>query len=145
MRYSLRNNKKGITLVESVLALAILVLIAVAVFSLFTAANSFIAGSGGETAAYAESVQKMDFLIAAVSDSGALCSDPITGELSVKQVKEALSDTGLYDAEISARVSLYDPSLPQQPENIRGWYLTLTYQGMTLQGFASYGREGVSS
>lgn len=137
----LKNNKKGVTLVESVLALAILALLAVAVFSLFTTGNSAIAKGRSEVAAYAEAAQKMDFLIAAVSDSAALCSDPITWELSAEQIKEAFPHAGLHDAEISAQVSLYDPTLPRQPENIRGWYLILTYKGVTLSGFTSYGKE----
>lgn len=145
MNHLLKNSKKGVTLVEAVLALVILALIAAAVFSLFTAGNGTIATNSAKAAAYAEAVQKMDYLIAAISDNAAICSDPITGELSVVQVKTAFPDGDLYDAEITAEVSLYDPSLPQQPGNIRGWYLTLTYKGVTLKGFTSLVKGGIES
>ena len=137
MSQLLKNSKRGVTLVESVLALAILALIAVALLSLFTAGNSAIADRNSKAAAYAEAVQKMDFLIAAVSNNADICSDPVTGELSADIVKQAFPDGNLHAAEITAEVSLYDPSLPQYPNNIRGWYLTLTYKGVTLTGFTA--------
>lgn len=137
----LKNNKKGVTLVESVLALAILALLAVAVFSLFATGDVAITRSRGKAGVYAEAAQKMDFLMAAVSDSADLCADPITWELSAEQIRDLFPHVDLYGAEISAQISLYDPDLPRQPENIRGWYLTLTYKGVTLNGFTSYGKE----
>lgn len=141
MKQYLANSKKGITLVESVLALAILALVGVALLSLFTTGSTAISAESNQAAVYAAAVQKMDFLMAAVSDCGASCADPISGELSAAQLKEALPQGGLHDAEITAQVSLYDTSLPPRLDNLRGWYLTLTYQGVTLNGFTSYTRE----
>ena len=141
MNAHLPNNKKGVTLVESVLALAILALVAVALLSLFTTGSTAVSAESNRAAAYATAVQKMDFLMAAVSDCGASCADPISGELSVAQLKAALPQGSLHNTEITAKVSLYDTSLPSRLENVRGWYLTLTYQGVMLDGFTSYTRE----
>ena len=43
---------------------------------------------------------------------------------------------------ITAEISLYDPDGDPTVANVRGWYLTLTYDGVSTKGFAS-NSEGV--
>ena len=48
---------------------------------------------------------------------------------------------GIFGANPSEKVC-YDSSLPETADNVRGWYLELTYKGVTVKGFAS-NSEGV--
>ena len=143
-----KKSKKGITLVESVVAVVLLAMFAIGVLTLLTSGGVKIQEISKDAAAYAEATQKLDLAISAISngssDTGYISKTDVSGvttcSLDVSNLKSAL---GLGDdVQISPTVSRYDESEGETPENVRGWYLELTYKGVTVKGFAS-NSEGV--
>lgn len=151
-------SKKGVTLVEAVIAVVVLGLFATGILNLLTAGSSKIHKTFADSATYTEASAQLDLVIAAISNGSEefiikdLNAEPPTCKLDVAKLREAV---GLgEDTEITAQASLYDnldvsginPLYPaetvQELTEIRGWYITLTYQGVTLNGFAS-NSEGV--
>lgn len=141
-----KKSKKGITLVESVIAVVVLGIFAVGVLSLLTSGGVKILQISNESAAYSEATQRLDMVISAVSngstnyiiktDTGSVT----TCDLSISGLKTVLGFND--ETDITAVISLYDTSEDPTVTNVRGWYLTLTYQGATVTGFAS-NSEGV--
>lgn len=143
-----RRSKQGVTLVESVIAVVVLGMFATGVLSLLTTGGAKIMEISGESAAYAEATQKLDLVISAISNgsdeaAGYIVVNNTTGEVSldIVNLKTAL-DLDLDDVTIVADTSLYDSSAGATESNVRGWYLTLTYGGETVTGFAG-NNEGV--
>lgn len=141
-----RRSKQGVTLVESVIAVVVLGMFATGVLSLLTTGGAKIMEISGESAAYAEATQKLDLVISAISNgsdeaAGYIVVDNATGEvrLDIQNLKRALD---LDDVTIVPVTSLYDNSAGATESNVRGWYLTLTYGGETVTGFAG-NNEGV--
>ena len=87
----------------------------------------------------------MDLVISAISNGS---SDYIvgetTGEVETVSLKlDVLKSTlNLTDVTITAVPDLYDTAIPATKANLRGWYLTLTLNGVTVKAFAS-NSEGV--
>lgn len=161
-----QKSKRGVTLVECVIAVAVLGLLAVGVLNLLTAGGTKIAKLSKEAADQAKATQLLDLAISAISNGSDeyivktevdnknspchLYTDALKGFLKV--------DDGCI-VELSATCSLYSTPTPQATIDadkslinyplldIRGWYLTLTYTGqsgkpITVTGFAS-NSEGV--
>ena len=140
MKIFQEKSKKGITLVESVLAVVILSILTIGVLTLLTAGGVKIEKISNESNTYSEAVQKMDLIISAISNGSAeyIQTDP-TVALKIDELKSTFS---LNDVEMTATPELYDSAEPATVGNFRGWYLTLTYQGATVKGFVS-NSEGV--
>ena len=136
-----KKSKKGITLVESVVAVVLLAMFAIGVLTLLTSGGVKIQEISKDAAAYAEATQKLDLAISAISN-GAYIEKDATDLVSLKD--EALRTKLGLDASdtLSGRAELYKLSDPATSTNVRGWYLELTYKGVTVKGFAS-NSEGV--
>ena len=136
-----KKSKKGITLVESVVAVVLLAMFAIGVLTLLTSGGVKIQEISKDAAAYAEATQKLDLAISAISN-GAYIEKDATDLVSLKD--EALRTKLGLDASdtLSGRAELYKLSAPATSTNVRGWYLELTYKGVTVKGFAS-NSEGV--
>jgi len=130
-----RNNKKGITLVEVIVGVFVLSIFAVGILSLLIYNNQAVSDSTREKAATSSAAQKMDTVIAAVSngpDSGFLTldgDDNVTGlELDALC---ALVDLTAGAITVDA-VDQYDAS------TIRGWYITLKYSDeVSVKGYVA--------
>lgn len=144
MKTMMKKSKKGVTLVESVFAVVILGILSIGIISLLTSGGVKIQEISQESGAYSQAVQKMDLVISAISngsnnyiikdesdDSCTLATDKLLETLNLSSGETLGCSAELYDATKDPTVS-----------NLRGWYLTLTYQGVTVKGFAS-NSEGV--
>jgi len=145
MNFLPKHSKKGITLVESVIAVVCLAILTIGIISLLSTGSAKIIKTGHTSAAASEATQKMDLLISAISNgSGIKITNESTGaevcDLDLEELNTLLSLGG---AEVSSTRSFYeepDPvtmNEPYGPKNVRGWYLTLTWNGVTVRGFAS--------
>lgn len=125
-----KKSKRGITLVESVVAVVVLGILVTGILTLLTTGGIKIQEISGESATYAKACQKMDLVISALSNG----SDTyITDDtLNVDNLKSCL-DFDDADVDITAKSVNYEG----ESGKVRGWYLTLTYQDVTVQGFAS--------
>jgi len=137
-----KNSKKGVTLVESVFAVVILGIFAIGILTLLTSGGTKIQQISHEASAYTEATQKLDMAMSAISNGStnyiieAEASGVTTVTLDVTGLQTALG----FDASevaITQEIELYDASGSATPSNVRGWYLTLTYNGATVKGFAS--------
>lgn len=133
-----KKSKKGITLVESVVAVVLLAMFAIGVLTLLTSGGVKIQEISKDAAAYAEATQKLDLAISAISNGAYIDKNETKNTVTLKVVdlKTKLS------AEVEGEISLYDGDAGPKPDNVRGWYLELTYNGVTVKGFAS-NSEGV--
>jgi len=148
----MNNSKKGVTLVESVFAVVILSILTIGIITLLTAGGIKIYEISGESAAYSKATQKMDLLIASISNGS---SDYITYQAETEDTERKcnLNTTGI-ETELGVtintsktRVSMYDGTTPAivapvVVHNVRGWYITFTYDGVVMSGFAA-NSEGV--
>ena len=137
-----KKSKKGVTLVESVFAVVILGIFAVGILTLLTSGGTKIQQISHEASAYTEATQKLDMTISAISNGSsdyiieAEAGGVTTVTLNVAGLQSALG----FDASavtITPTLELYDASAAATPSNVRGWYLELTYNGATVNGFAS--------
>ena len=139
----MRKNKKGITLVESVLAVVILAILCIGVISLLTAGGVKIFQISDNANAHAHAVQQLDMVISAISNGSAeyitTNASDSTVALDTTKLTDALKEANpaISSATISAEPSLYDNTEPATNSNFSGCYLTLTYKGATVYGFAS--------
>lgn len=124
-----KNSKRGITLVESVVAVVVLGILVTGILTLLTTGGIKIQEISGESATYAKACQKMDLVISAISNG----SDTYIHDdnLDVDDLKNCLGFGT--DVDITATTVKYD----EAPDKVRGWYLKLEYQEVTVQGFAS--------
>ena len=144
MKTMMKKSKKGVTLVESVFAVVILGILSIGIISLLTSGGVKIQEISQESGAYSQAAQKMDLVISAISNG----SDKyiIKGEsddtctLDTGKLLETLNLSGVVT--LGCTAELYDATKDPTVSNLRGWYLTLTYQGVTVKGFAS-NSEGV--
>lgn len=127
-----KNSKRGITLVESVVAVVVLGILVTGILTLLTTGGIKIQEISGESATYAKACQKMDLVISAISNG----SDSYIHDNAL-DVNALISGLSLGDVTIAQTADLYDASASATDDNIRGWYLKLTYQDVTVQGFAS--------
>lgn len=124
-----KKSKRGITLVESVVAVVVLGILVTGILTLLTTGGIKIQEISGESATYAKACQKMDLVISALSNG----SDTyITDDtLNVTALKSCLGFGD--DVVITAEPVDYEG----ESGKVRGWYLELKYQDVTVQGFAS--------
>ena len=140
MKFLPKKSKKGITLVESVFAVVILAMLTIGILSLLTAGGAKIAKISQESNVYSQAVQKMDMVISAISNGSTNYIDKESQvSLDIDDLKKTLV---LNDVTITATPELYDDNKAATVSNFRGWYLTLTYEGVTVKGFVS-NSEGV--
>lgn len=126
-----KKSKRGVTLVECVIAVVLLGLLAVGVLNLLTAGGTKIARLSKEAADQAAATQKLDLAISAISNGSDVSKQPndyikkpiktISGEevtycyLDIAVLKSAL---GLGDnVAITAKFSLYDGSIVETTDN----------------------------
>ena len=133
-----RNNKRGITLVEVIVGVFVLSIFAVGILSLLIYNNQAVSDSTREKAATSAAAQKLDTVIAAVSngpDSGFLTLDAngnVTG-LAPDNLNALCALVGLENGSIKVdSVDQYDSS------HIRGWYITLEYSDeVSVKGYVA--------
>lgn len=125
-----KNSKRGITLVESVVAVVVLGILVTGILTLLTTGGIKIQEISGESATYAKACQKMDLVISAISNGSETYITDDT--LNVNALKSCL-DFDDADVDIIAEPVSYEG----RPGTVRGWYLELKYQDVTVQGFAS--------
>lgn len=143
MKVLIKESKKGITLVESMIAVALLAIAVTGILSMMVVSGTKIFNIRGEASDYAEATVRMDRVIAAISNGyttnaevGELFNST-TGALSVSKLNEFLqyNESG-YSLQAVAE-NIYDKDNPAMVVSIRGWYLTLTYETATVTGYAS--------
>ena len=149
MNVKMKASKKGVTLVESVFAVVILGILTIGILSLLSAGSVKIGQISGESKAHAAAVQKMDMVISAISNGSDnyINVDDATGAASIdiSALKNALGFTVEETAtgyEIIIDGIEADTVSSGETSYTRGWYMTLTYKGATVQGYAS-NTEGV--
>lgn len=151
MKSFLSRSKKGITLVESVLAVVLLGFAATGILTMLTVSGTKIFQLSDTSATYAEATQRLDLVIATISNSGfegsaytdahgnAKTFLSSSGELNPDNVLEALEFDSDCDLVIVGDPVKYPGNPSSEPtKNIRGWYLKLTYNNVSVQGFASF-------
>lgn len=138
-----KKSKKGITLVESVVAVVLLAMFAIGVLTLLTSGGVKIQEISKDAAAYAEATQKLDLAISAISNGSSEYIDTTDESDWDLNAADNLKSTIGVDGVVVERV-FYKVGSPQDTTspNVRGWYLELTYKGVTVKGFAS-NSEGV--
>lgn len=134
------NNKKGITLVEVIVGVFVLSIFAVGILSLLIYNNQAVSDSAIDKRNYSAASQKLDIILAAVSNSLA----PATAEFdpNISYLKEG-SDGSIEIDEIQFRTDfdLDDCTLlfEEDGDPLRGWYVTLTYlETVEIKGYASF-------
>ena len=139
MRF-MQKSKKGITLVESVFAVVILGILTIGILSLLTAGGVKIHQISNESSAYAEAAQKLDLLIAAVSN-GYGDVDETTKMLILPTYANEDEEPAIAKELKKATITIDEVSI-HKDGTLRGWYLTLKYNGASISGFVS-NTEGV--
>lgn len=134
-------SKKGITLVEAVIAVVVLGVFATGVLTMLTTGGTKIAQISREGEAHAIAMQRLDAVISAMSNDATnyINLHEMTGEvegINVNKLKEDLQWPET-DLSFNFETALYSGTQPKL-ENVRGWYITLSYQGQTVRGFTSY-------
>ena len=160
-----KKSKKGITLVETVIAVVVLAILTTGILSLMTAGWRKILLMSKEASDRAAAAQQLDLVIAAVSNGsdqyikkGPNITDNTVENcyLDLTGLKEAvgLSNNAtlrvkfaLYNGEIKDALNDKGEYISYPTKDIRGWYLELTYKdasakGVTVEGFVS-NSEGV--
>ena len=134
-------SKKGITLVETVFAVVILAMLAIGIIPLLTAGGVKISEISQESNVHSQASQKLDLVIAAVSNGyGTVVMESegvYTLDLTADDEEgEATTAIDLDGVTVVATPEVHDDN------TLRGWYIELTYNGVKLHGFAS-ATEGV--
>lgn len=144
MKTMMKKSKKGVTLVESVFAVVILGILSIGIISLLTSGGVKIQEISQESGAYSQAVQKMDLVISAISNgSNNYIIKDESDDTCTLATDKLLETLNLSSGEtLGCTAELYDATNDPTVSNLRGWYLTLTYQGVTVKGFAS-NSEGV--
>lgn len=129
-----RNNKKGITLVEVIIGVFVLSIFAVGILSLLVYNNQAVSDSAVKKADYSTAIQKLDTIIAAVSNGG---DDTFVTYENNKAV-------GLKLDAIAALVDMNETDVTVTPDlyagtaTIRGWYIQLDFsENLTVKGYAA--------
>ncbi len=142
MRFLPKKSKKGMTLVESVIAVVVLGMFAAGVLTLLTSGGIKIQKISSEASAYTEATQKLDAVLSAISNGSSTYIEEVevAGEKTVTLKVDALKTALGFDSaavDIDATIELFDNTLGATPSNVRGWYVKLTYNGVTVSGFTS--------
>lgn len=158
-----KKSKKGITLVETVIAVVVLAILTTGILSLMTAGGRKILLLSNEASDQAAAAQQLDLVIAAISNGSeeyikkvtkGTGSDSISHcYLDLNALKSAVALDG--KAQLTVRFALYDGNiidtldtngeLKKDPndstkqlnypvKDIRGWYLVLTYKDASAKG-----------
>lgn len=137
----MKKSKQGVTLVESVFAVVILGILTIGILSLLTAGGAKIIKISQEADVYSQASQKLDLVIAAISNGYGKVEESGEGEFSLdlSVSGEAGATTETIDL---TGVTIVATADTHGDNTLRGWYLDLTYKGVTLHGFASE-TEGV--
>lgn len=130
-----RNNKRGVTLVEVVIGVFVLSIFALGILSLLIYNNQAVSDSAKDKSAYSAAMQKLDTVIAAVSngpDSGYLVLDADDNVTGLK-LTALCTLADLDDGSITvSSTDMYDTN------HIRGWYIELKYSDeLTVKGYAA--------
>ena len=130
-----RNSKKGITLVEVVVGVFVLSIFALGILSLLLYNNQAVSNSIHEKTVTSAAVQKLDTVIAAVSngpESGFLNLDA-SGNITGLNVDALCVLVDLPGGSITVDlVDNYDAT------SIRGWYITLKYSDeVSIKGYVA--------
>lgn len=141
MKLLQKKSKKGITLVESVFAVALLGFAVTGVLTMLLSSGTKIFQIGGESSDYAEATKRMDRIVAAISNYSPDFFDTTTGDLIKTKLDDELgygNEHGEVDTvyNLDSEIS-YFAGAEEVPANIRGWYLTIKYQTATVTAFAS--------
>lgn len=128
----IKRSKKGVTVVESVFAVVILGIFATGIISLLTAGGVKIFEISSQSNAYSQAAQKMDLLIASISNGNYINTDE--NDLISLNSTDIATALGVTVDDVNT-VTFNGDAKTQ--DNVRGWYLTLTYDGATVTGFAS--------
>ena len=151
-RFKMDKSKKGITLVESIFAVVILGILTIGIVALLASGGAKIIQISNEANAHAQAVQKMDQLIAAISNGCGVVKTEANGAVSYSLIiKDAIVDpnaptepdaenpqVGLITSLGFENVEIAEPTPTYHLDGtLRGWYLSLTYHGVTVNGFAS--------
>ena len=123
-------------------AVVILAILTTGILSLLTAGGVEIEKMSQQSDAYSQASQKLDLVIAAVSNGYGQAVLNDEGNYTLD-----LSAAGDEEDESAGTIDLDDVTVVATPElhddnSLRGWYLEVTYMGITLEGFAS-DTEGV--
>lgn len=129
------NNKRGVTLVEVVIGVFVLSIFALGILSLLIYNNQAVSDSAKDKSAYSAAMQKLDTVIAAVSngpDSGYLLLDADDNVTGLKlDALCTLADLDAGSITVSS-TDMYDTN------HIRGWYIELKYSDeLTVKGYAA--------
>ena len=152
-----KKSKKGITLVESVIAVVCLAILTIGIISLLSTGSAKIVTTGHESANMSEATEMLDFTISAISNGSLETTKSSTGgEIAAIVVlsdaemnallEEAVDDAFSRSVTVTSTISYHDPDMNinyrDESANVRGWYIKLTWNGVTVRGFAS-NTEGV--
>lgn len=147
-----KKSKRGVTLVEAVFAVVILAIFATGVLTLLTTGRTKIAETNRAANTYAEATQVMDGIVAAISNGNYVKLD---GTLRLDEEEVTVDGTataipGIFDVldhldeseiTLAATPDYFEKSdgsdMDHTAENTRGWYLSLSYKGITVKGYAS--------
>ena len=141
MKVFMKKSKKGITLVEAMIAVVILGVLTTGIISMLSVGGSQIQRVSSESAEYAQTVQKMDLIISAISNGSTtyILKDETTGvrTLDIDALLEVLELDEDPNLTLTAEAELYDATKQAITTNLRGWYLTLTYNKSVVKAFVS--------
>ena len=161
-----KKSKKGITLVETVIAVVVLAILAIGVLSLMTAGGRKILLLSNEASDQAAAVQQLDLVIAAISNGDEQYIQKITKTVGTDEASCCYLDIGALRAALSlddkvqltTKFALYDGSivstvnddgslktetvggvtkqLSYPVKDVRGWYIVLTYKDASAKGIS---------
>lgn len=141
MRILPAKSKKGVTLVESVIAVVVLAIFAIGLIAAMSASGAKIMQLSRKNKDYAKATQQMDTVIAAVSN-GLNEGLPLDNNSAGADGYTAVSNHSSWglssSVELKARIVLTSgTAVNAEKTNIRGWYLKLTCGKATVTGFVS--------
>lgn len=135
----MKKSKKGITLVESMIAVVILGILTTGIISMLTVGGTKINQISSESANYTQAVQKLDLIVSAISNGSGVLKDEESGirTLDIDELLEILELDEDPNLTLTAEVALHSNSQEAVDSNLRGWYLTLKYNDAVVTAFAS--------
>ena len=145
MKLLQKKSKKGITLVESVIAVALLGFAATGILTMLVASGTKIFQIDNESSSYAEATKRLDMVISAISNTA-----PQQGSSSDYYEDDGTLDPAALNAalgftEENELIYKFVAAPAEFPDDspsysIRGWYINITYKSATVTGFASNSR-----
>lgn len=144
MKLLQKKSKRGITLVESVIAVVLLGFAATGILAMLIASGTKIFQIGGKSADYAEATKRLDMVISTISNTSPQKGSSLDfyeddGSLDKVALNTALGFTeGPTTYKLEETPADYKDTSPGYA--IRGWYITITYKSASVTGFASNSR-----